>query len=379
MALFVGLRWNNYDAPLNRDEGEYAYAAQLLIHGVAPYQHAFVQKPPAVFYSYAFANLILPNDFWSPRLLAAAFVALATILLGFIARLEFGAGFALPVMWLATPMVLLPGLEQVDANVEMFMLLPLVATVAVYCYARHHSHKTQYWLAAGFLASTTLLYKYTALPVLAFVFVVWLIEMWRQARNLKAIVVALACAAAGGILAAALGLGFFLLQDGGKHLLECTVLFNRYYASSSLFGPAYFWAECKDFWRNWWILFLLPEAILLQPRPRIWFWLGIFLFAVLATNESCYSHYYMIIMPFWAMLCALGIVAVSSHLSRWTGAALRFGNLFNDHCRDDTGPSSGRVLDVFVEAEICGEKDRRISFYRCPGRSRAGVATKFPG
>ena len=317
--LFVGLRWNNYDAPLNRDEGEYAYSAQLLIHGRAPYQSAFVQKPPAIFYSYVLSNLLLPDAFWSPRLLASAFVALATVLLGLIARLEFGGVLALPVMWLATPMILLPGLDQTDANVEMFMLLPLMATVAVYCYARQHEHKNKFWLMAGFLTATTLLYKYTALPVLAFVFAVWLVELWRQSRNVKLIFAALACWAGGGILAAVLGLGFFLLHDGGRHLLECTVLFNRYYASSSLFGPAYFWREVEVLWRNWWILFLIPWSILLQPRPRVWFWLGIFLCAVLAANESCYSHYYMIIMPFWAMLCALGIIALALRLSKWLG------------------------------------------------------------
>src|SRR5215469_15475009 len=77
-ALFVVLRSNNYDAPLIRDEGEYAYAAQLLIQGVAPYQHAFIQKPPGVIYTYALADLFLPQHFWSVRLLAYVFVALAT-------------------------------------------------------------------------------------------------------------------------------------------------------------------------------------------------------------------------------------------------------------------------------------------------------------
>ena len=318
-ALFVGLRWNSYDAPLDRDEGEYAYSAQLLIHGLAPYQHAFVQKPPAVFYTYVLSNLLLPAAFWSPRLLASGFIALATVLLGFIARLEFGGASALPVMWLATPMILLPGLDQTDANVEMFMLLPLVATVAVYCYARQHDHKNKYWLMAGFLAATTLLYKYTALPVLAFVFAAWLVETWRQARNLKIIFAALACGAAGGILASGLGLGYFLLHDGGKHFLECTVLYNRYYASSSDFSLGYFAGEAKVLWRSWWILFLIPWAIFLQPRPRVLFWLGIFLCAVLATNGSCYGHYYMVIMPFWAMLCALGIIALASRISGWLG------------------------------------------------------------
>src|SRR5580698_2881282 len=133
--LFVALRWNNYNAPLGRDEGEYSYAARLLIQGVAPYQHAYIQKPPGVFYSYALSDLFLPQAFWSPRLLADLFIALATVVLGWIARLEFGEGFALPVMWLATPMFLLPRLDLYDANVETFMLLPLVGTVAVYCYS----------------------------------------------------------------------------------------------------------------------------------------------------------------------------------------------------------------------------------------------------
>jgi len=34
--LFVLLRWNNFNAPLIRDEGEYAYAAQLLLNSKLP-------------------------------------------------------------------------------------------------------------------------------------------------------------------------------------------------------------------------------------------------------------------------------------------------------------------------------------------------------
>ena len=45
-ALLVALRWNSLDAPLVRDEGEYAYSAQLLKAGRFPYEHAFLPKPP---------------------------------------------------------------------------------------------------------------------------------------------------------------------------------------------------------------------------------------------------------------------------------------------------------------------------------------------
>ncbi len=41
-----------------------------------PYEHAFIQKPPMIIYSYALAHFLLPHIFWAPRLLAYLFVAL---------------------------------------------------------------------------------------------------------------------------------------------------------------------------------------------------------------------------------------------------------------------------------------------------------------
>ena len=106
--MFVALRWNTFDAPLVRDEGEYAYAGQLLRHGSLPYAGSFLQKPPMVAYSYALAGAVAPKLYWAPRILAYLFAALATVLLGLIARREFGKGTGTIVMWLVTPMLLLP-------------------------------------------------------------------------------------------------------------------------------------------------------------------------------------------------------------------------------------------------------------------------------
>jgi hypothetical protein len=88
--LFVTLRWNTYDLPLDRDEGEYAYSGWLVMQGIAPYEHAFLQKPPMVVYTYALASVLVPNTSWAPRILACIFLAAATVLLGLIVRVEFG-------------------------------------------------------------------------------------------------------------------------------------------------------------------------------------------------------------------------------------------------------------------------------------------------
>jgi hypothetical protein len=329
VALFVLLRWNNFNVPLIRDEGDYAYSGQLLIRGLAPYEHAFVQKPPLVIYSYALSNLLLPDLFWSPRLLAYLFVALATALLGYIARLEFGKGIALPAMWLMTPMVLLPEIEQFPASVEMFMLFPVLATVAIYCHVRRQEHQPQhwYWFAAAFFAVTALLYKYTALPVLAFTFAAWFIEIQQKAVNKGSILRCLAFGFAGAVTAAAIEVGYFFVHDGGAGLWESTVLFNRYYLASGPFGLTCLIIRFKIFWSYWWILFFIPWTGLLLRNRRIWFWLGMLLCAFLATGMSLYGQYYIILMPFWALLSTMGIRALASQLNKWLATSVWLGNL----------------------------------------------------
>jgi Dolichyl-phosphate-mannose-protein mannosyltransferase len=54
VVLFFGLiRFRLRDMPLERDEGEYAYAAQLILQGIPPYQLAYNMKFPGTYVAYA--------------------------------------------------------------------------------------------------------------------------------------------------------------------------------------------------------------------------------------------------------------------------------------------------------------------------------------
>ncbi len=336
-VLLVALRWNSLDVPLVRDEGEYAYAAQLLKCGRLPYEHSFLQKPPMVVYTYALASALAPNTFWFPRVLAGLFAALAACLLGLIARLEFGRGFALPAMWLCTPMLLCPSLWQFTANTEMFMILPLLATVAVYVVSRHRGSACCYcqqaaadgtpavmvrsgrgaWFLAGGLGATALWYKYTALPVLAMVFVVWSIEEWRAGSGGRRLLRWWLFGILGAGVTSALELAPFLARDGGRRLWECTVVFNRFYRASASFGMSGFWGWLEAFWVDWWILFLLPGVLLVRHKRRVWFWMGLFVAAWVSTGASAFGQYYVVVMPFWALLAAVAI----NELAEWAAAS----------------------------------------------------------
>ena len=51
---FVGfIRVRLLEMPLERDEGEYAYAGQLLLQGIPPYELAYNMKLPGTYFAYA--------------------------------------------------------------------------------------------------------------------------------------------------------------------------------------------------------------------------------------------------------------------------------------------------------------------------------------
>ena len=53
IVLFAGIRYRLRTMPLERDEGEYAYAGQLILQGIPPYQLAYNMKLPGTYAAYA--------------------------------------------------------------------------------------------------------------------------------------------------------------------------------------------------------------------------------------------------------------------------------------------------------------------------------------
>src|ERR1019366_2166151 len=53
ILLFALIRFHLRQCPLERDEGEYAYAGQLMLQGIPPYQLAYSMKLPGTFAAYS--------------------------------------------------------------------------------------------------------------------------------------------------------------------------------------------------------------------------------------------------------------------------------------------------------------------------------------
>src|SRR5689334_239895 len=53
LVFTAGVRFRLRDMPLERDEGEYAYAGQSLLHGIPPWKGVYTMKFPGTSAAYA--------------------------------------------------------------------------------------------------------------------------------------------------------------------------------------------------------------------------------------------------------------------------------------------------------------------------------------
>ena len=61
-GLIVAIRIRLLEIPLERDEGEYAYAGQLLLQGIPPYKLAYSMKFPGTYVAYAITMLLFGQN-----------------------------------------------------------------------------------------------------------------------------------------------------------------------------------------------------------------------------------------------------------------------------------------------------------------------------
>jgi hypothetical protein len=84
-TLVVAIRIRLLGIPLERDEGEYAYAGQLILQGIPPYKLAYNMKFPGTYAAYALIMSIFGQTIHAIHL-GLLLVNVATIALIFLIR-----------------------------------------------------------------------------------------------------------------------------------------------------------------------------------------------------------------------------------------------------------------------------------------------------
>lgn len=152
VSAFI-VRLQVMDIPLERDEGEYAYAAQLMLEGTPPFKEAYNMKFPGIYAAYAAVLLVFGQTHWGVHLALAFVNAASIILVFFIGKRLFDASAGLSSALLFAMLSFLPSVQGIMANSEHFVLLFALGGILLLLKAKEAASLPKLFLAGVLLGA----------------------------------------------------------------------------------------------------------------------------------------------------------------------------------------------------------------------------------
>ena len=123
-VLILGIRIRLLGIPLSRDEGEYAYAGQLMLQGVPPYKLAYNMKFPGTYAAYAMIMSIFGQTVTGIHVGLLLINAATITLIFFLGRrlLNWTAGLAAAASYAVLSVA--PAVLGFAGHAEHFVMLP---------------------------------------------------------------------------------------------------------------------------------------------------------------------------------------------------------------------------------------------------------------
>ncbi|MGC1786012.1 MAG: glycosyltransferase family 39 protein [Terriglobales bacterium] len=339
IVFFGAIRWRLLDLPLERDEGEYAYAGQLILQGNPPYQLAYNMKLPGTYAAYAAIMAVFGETVRGIHLGLVLVNALSVILIYLIAARLFGA---LAGTVAGTSFALLSthqGVLGFAAHATHFVVLAALIGLALLLRAED-TGRTSYFFWSGLAFGIAFLMKQPGILLGAFAFFYLAIQCWpRSTREWNTW---------------ARKMSVFLLAAASPFALTCALLYRagvfqnfwfwtfayaREYAATTPLrvGLANLAANSSDMLHSapWlWVFALLgipavfwgPD-VTMNVRRKGLFIFGLLAFSVAAVCPGLYfrEHYFILILPAVALLISVAVTSAARLLktmfnSRWLGA-----------------------------------------------------------
>jgi hypothetical protein len=302
IVAFVLVRAPLLSVPLERDEGEYAYIAQRLLEGDVPYRDAFDQKPPAIFFAYAAAISLFGASVEGIHLFLYGWTAATALALFGCVRRRGGPLAAAFATLLFSVLSADPRLTGNAANTELFMLLPMVASVYCMLRALESPASIGWWVATGALAAAACWFKQVAVTNAIFVAAVPAWHFARPAtRDLAALSRAWTGLVAGAVITSAPILIGFAAVGAWRPFADAVFWHNlqysqsvglvqgldmlRYRLTEQAPSQAVCWVlavlglfvsrrgdgSARGLWCGWWVACALGASVGLYFRPHYFF------------------------------------------------------------------------------------------------------------
>ena len=321
VLLFVGfIRVRLLDMPLERDEGEYAYAGQLILQGVPPYELAYNMKLPGTYFIYALGMAVFGQTSAGVHLTLLAANALTIVFVFLLARKLFGttAGLVACASY-GVMSVSVPVLGMAAHATQFVVLFAVPATLLLLQTDENKRVRTLFF--SGLLYGLAFLMKQQGI---CFCLFGWLFMVTRAMRDKPLY-------SPGFVKAGfAFGGGMFLPFGLTCLVLACAGVFSRFWFWTFTYAHSYVTAESwqdgmrylvgylkgtSDVALGFWtiLIFGLPLALFEKGiRRQTCFAAGFGLCSFLGVAIGLYfrTHYFVMALPAFAILLGAAVVSL---------------------------------------------------------------------
>ena len=334
-GVVIAIRIRLLGIPLERDEGEYAYAGQLILQGIPPYELAYNMKFPGTYAAYAVIMSMFGQTVTGVHLGLLVINAATIVLIFFLGRKVVNSTMGLVGAMSYAVLSVSPSVLGFAAHATHFVLLPVLGATLLLFSSRDRQTFGRLF-ASGSLFGIGLLMKQPAV-FFALFGTIYLIsrDLHRRVRA-RTILVRGLTFSAGVILP--VGVTCLLLWRVGvfDRFWFWTIDYARQYGSLVPFNQAeqLFAYSTKEITLAGWPIWILAGIGLLaglweeRARSNAAFLIGFLFFSSLAICPGLYFrlHYFILVLPAVSLLAGVAISRLSD-LVVSRGTVVRFSCL----------------------------------------------------
>jgi 4-amino-4-deoxy-L-arabinose transferase-like glycosyltransferase len=322
ILLVAGIRFHLRTMPLERDEGEYAYAGQLILQGIPPYALAYNVKLPGTYAAYAAIMAVFGQTATGIRL-GLLLIDAATIVLVFVLAQRLAgplAGFVAGTTYAALSN--LPSVLGFAGHATHFVALFALAGILILLRALNAGRGPLLFFSSGLLLSVAFLMKQPGIAFAAFGALYIARCSWRQPRLLASREVAYLAG-----VALPFALTCLALSRAGvfQNFWFWTFTYAREYSSETSLATG--WQALKQSLQ--WVLHPFPLWAIAEIglvtlfwdrrwRPQLFFLVTLTVFSLMAVSAGFYfrPHYFILLLPAASLLAGLAVTSAYRFLAQ---------------------------------------------------------------
>jgi 4-amino-4-deoxy-L-arabinose transferase-like glycosyltransferase len=325
LVSVFAIRFHLRNIPLERDEGEYAYAGQLMLQGIPPYQLAYNMKLPGTYAAYA-AILAIFGQTTTGIHLGLLVVSLVTILLiFFLARKLEGAVAGVAAAAAYGLLSVSPAVLGFAGHATHFVVLAAVSGVLLLLQAVERQRRRLFFFS-GLLFGIGFVMKQPGLIFVIFGGLYLLAGEWQLKSDKKILGNALAVFSAGAVLPFALVCLSMLLLGVFPAFWFWTVSYASQYASNYgvIAGEYFFMQAFPVIVRaslGIWITACFGLLVVISQRRRRPYALFLIAFLFFSFLSVCPDfafrpHYFILLLPAASLFAGVAVSAATTVLGR---------------------------------------------------------------